>query len=273
MSRVHDTIRPVRSTWTVLLITLCSACSQTTEFNSDAGAAEDGGLDAQVEEDAGLIDVDLGKDDAGQALCGTRLCACSNGRDDDGDGKRDGFDNECTGPFDDDELTFRINDVREANPNCTDCFYDGNPGAGDDRCNVSSDCSLDGRPSNRGNCKGMCAATTECVDRCTPITPNGCDCFGCCEVISAGVPVPIRLVASCRMDVIGDAKACPRCIINPSCRNPCEACEICPGRTLEDLPLSCMNAVECGTRTRCQSPLDCDPTEYCGQGCCLPILL
>ena len=38
--------------------------------------------------------------------CGDVPCACSDGMDNDGDGLVDGFDPECTGPFDDDEATF-----------------------------------------------------------------------------------------------------------------------------------------------------------------------
>jgi hypothetical protein len=92
-------------------------------------------------------------------------------------------------------------------------------------------------------------------------------------VLFEGAPVPIRLVSTCRMALIGDSRLCPPCIINQSCRNPCETCELCPGKTLDDLPLSCMNAVACGTRTRCASTTDCEYSEFCSQGCCVPILL
>jgi hypothetical protein len=147
MSPVHDTIRPVRYAWTALWLALL-ACSRTTAFETDRDLA-DAGLDAQIEDDAGLIDAGLALGEAGQAMCGPRLCACSNGEDDDGDGQRDGFDNECTGPFDDDELSFRVNDVREqSSPKCSDCFFDGNPGPGDDRCDVSSSCTFTGRPQS-----------------------------------------------------------------------------------------------------------------------------
>ncbi len=269
MSRIHDTIRPVRYTITALCLGL-GACSHTTDFST---GATDGGLDAQVEAEAGVIDAGLAQNEAGQALCGPgRPCECSNGEDDDGDGQPDGFDNECTGPFDDDERTFRVNDVREGKK-CSDCFFDGNPGAGDDRCDVSSDCTFDRTPGQGGGSCKTCGATTECVDRCTPITPNGCDCFGCCEVIYQGVPTPVRLVGTCRMDRMNDTQACPRCIINQSCRNPCEACELCPGRTLADLPSICMNAVACGDRKSCSAPSECDFSQFCSQGCCVPILL
>ncbi len=275
MSRIHDTIRPVRYTSTALLVAVFGACSHTTEFSTDAGAT-DGGLDAQVEEDAGIIDADLSKNEAGQAQCGAgRVCRCSNGEDDDGDNQIDGFDNECTGPFDDDEGTFRVNDVREqSTPKCSDCFFDGNPGPGDDRCDVSSQCKEDGRPGQGGgNRCNTCTAATECVDRCGTVTPNGCDCFGCCEVLVPGGVVPIRLTATCRMDVIDNPTLCRRCVINQSCRNPCETCEICPGRTRAELPLTCMNAVECGDKKNCSSPSDCDFSQFCSQGCCVPILL
>jgi hypothetical protein len=251
-------------------VALWGACSQTTNF----GDPVDGGLDAQIEEDAAAIDGGFARSEAGQAFCAfERLCACSDGKDNDLDDRADGFDNECTGPFDDDEATFRVNDVREqSTPKCSDCFFDGNPGPGDDRCDVSRDCTFVGEPSQGGSCK-TCDATPACVERCTTVTPNGCDCFGCCNVLVEGTPVPIRLVSTCTMALIREPRACPFCVINDSCFNPCETCEICPGRTLGDLPLSCNNAVDCGMRKNCTSSAECLGFDHCSQGCCVPILL
>jgi hypothetical protein len=268
MSSVVDTTRLVRQFRTTLCLAL-AACTHTTDFSLDAGE-NDGGVDGAIEEDAGAM---LGISDAGRPLCGDgHVCACSNDQDDDGDMKPDGHDPECTGPFDDYEDSFRVNDVREGNPNkCADCFFDGNLG-GDDGCSVSSLCKIDGKPgNNRGMCKkDDCTASAACLDHCLPATPNGCDCFGCCEVKSADVR--IQLVATCRMDKIHDAEACPTCQINESCYNPCNVCDICPGQDFEDLPLTCNNAVSCSNAKSCERSSECAPSQYCGQGCCLPIL-
>jgi hypothetical protein len=268
MSSVHDTIRPVRYAWTALFVALWGACSQTTNF----GDPVDGGLDAQIEEEA-AVDTGLSWGEAGQAFCGFgRLCACSNGVDDnDDDDLADGFDSECTGPFDDDEGSFRVNAVNEGNPNCADCFYDSDHRRGNDGCWISTDCTFEGKFGNGGGCN-TCDAQPECRAKCEQITPNGCDCFGCCEVRSGGATVQIRLEASCDMKKLSDTNACPRCRINPTCQNPCDACELCPGRTLADLPSDCMKAVACGERTRCESTDDCTYLEFCSQGCCVPIL-
>jgi hypothetical protein len=271
MSPVHDTIRPVRYAWTALLVALCGACSETTRFSTASGPV-DGGLDAQIEEDA-AVDAGLSLGEAGQALCNGRPCACSNGVDDDDDDLADGFDSECTGPFDDDEGSFRVNDVNEGNQNCTDCFYDGDHRRGNDGCDISTQCTVDGTFGNGGGTCRTCDANLACRTNCEQITPNGCDCFGCCEVTYEGTTVPIRLIASCDMKKLSDTNACPRCRINTSCHNPCEMCELCPGTTLADLPMTCMNAVACGERTRCKATGECTFSEFCSQGCCVPILL
>src|SRR3569623_791673 len=61
---------------------------------------------------------------------------CSNCKDDDGDGLIDGFDPQCTGPFDNDEGSFATgipgDNIDTINQ---DCFFDGNSGACNDGCN------------------------------------------------------------------------------------------------------------------------------------------
>src|SRR5690606_10852040 len=78
---------------------------------------------------------------SGTVLCGSAPCACNNGIDDDGDGTIDGFDIECTGAIDDDEGSFATGipgDNRD--PKWQDCFFDGNSGHGDDRCQCPTEC-------------------------------------------------------------------------------------------------------------------------------------
>lgn len=278
MSPFTDTNRRMTRVWTLLLGALV-ACEQTTNLAWSHGHG-DGGMDAQVEEEAGADSGNsIATTEAGTsvALCGSRPCQCSNGVDDDHDGQPDGFDSECTGPYDDYEDSFRVNDVNEGNPKCTDCFYDGNPGSGDDGCDIATECTFSGKPGNGGGSCRTCTPSATCIDNCQDITPNGCDCFGCCDVIHAGKSISVRLVESCKVELIDDAKACPRCTLSMLCQNPCGPCEICPGRTRADLPAECMAdggvGYSCEGRSPCERSGECQPEEYCGQGCCVPILL
>jgi hypothetical protein len=163
--------------------------------------------------------------------------ACDNGKDDDGDGLVDGLDPECTGPMDNAEDSFATGipgDNRD--PKWQDCFFDGNSGAGDDGCRYHTDCLYGTLPASDPDCR----LTTQCVDFCRPLTPNGCDCFGCCSVQrSDGSSVDILESASCSLAKIDDPAACPRCTKSTECGNTCGTCELCPGKTAEDLPKSC----------------------------------
>src|SRR4051812_19135884 len=89
-------------------VCLVFGCTRSTNL-----ATSKGGPDAAVPLDAGGSDAapaDASRaetgpvfrfDDAGVVLCGTHACACSDGKDNDDDHLFDGFDPECTGPFDD----------------------------------------------------------------------------------------------------------------------------------------------------------------------------
>lgn len=210
--------------------------------------------------------------------------ACANGKDDDGDGAIDGFDSECTGAADDDEGTFATGipgDNRD--PKWQDCFFDGNSGAGDDGCRYHTDCLYGKLESDNANC----AVTRECLDYCRPLTPNGCDCFGCCTVQDAsGRSLDIVLQPACSTANVDDAQACPRCEKSPECNNTCGRCELCPGRTAEDLPEDCAPqppvnepppsepppSYTCDGGQVCGDSLPCDGSMYCQLGCCMPVV-
>src|SRR6185295_8929281 len=88
---------------------------------------------------------------AGGTGCGSTQC--TNCKDDDGDGKIDGADLECTGAADNDEGSFATGipgDNRD--PKWQDCFFDGNSGAGDDGCRYSTDCLTGDLPMTDKNC-------------------------------------------------------------------------------------------------------------------------
>ncbi|MDB4989855.1 MAG: hypothetical protein JWN04_5033 [Myxococcaceae bacterium] len=174
----------------------------------------------------------------GQAFCGQVLCACSDGLDNDGDGLIDQADPACVSPFvnEEDPYTGIWNDHRV--DSCQGCFFSGNTGAGADGCRVPYSCLTVGEPSPIGNCSN-CVASQKCQDFCRPYVPNGCDCFGCCGVLlNSGVTQYVLLDVTC--DINGDVSSgCTACRPSDSCANPCGRCELCPGKTREDLPADC----------------------------------
>lgn len=205
---------------------------------------------------------------------------CANGEDDDGDGLVDGFDPECTGEADNDEGTFATGipgDNRD--PNWQDCFFDGNSGAGDDDCRYHTDC-LYGELSQEDE---ACQLTDACVEFCASRTPNGCDCFGCCTVVdSEGTEVNVLTSATCSLSNVDDVEACPRCEKTDTCGNTCGRCELCLGKTADDLPEDC-DAGEpppdsgeppppdytCDGAEVCTAEVPCAAGYYCQQGCCM----
>jgi hypothetical protein len=228
-------------------------------------------------------------------LCGSTGCACSNGSDDDKDGKIDDLDPECTGPLDNDEGTFATGIAGDnQDPKWQDCFFDGNSGAGEDGCRYATDCLYGKLPQTDPSC----VVTKECVDYCQQRTPNGCDCFGCCTVSDdSGKTYNVQtMIATCSADKLNDPAACPVCTKTTQCANTCGECELCPGKTIEDLdPVKCGGGTggatgaggapatvgSGGTGTpvftcdggeqRCGTGLpDCTGGLFCSLGCCLP---
>lgn len=224
--------------------------------------------------------------DGSTATCGTDVCVCNNGLDDDGDGLVDGFDSECTGAFDDDEGTFATGipgDNRD--PNWQDCFFDGNSGAGNDGCRYRTECLTGELPLTDEDC----TVTEECIERCQPLTPNGCDCFGCCTIPTDGGEVDILLSDGCSVAALADETLCPRCVPTDSCNNDCGECELCLGKTMADLPASCFpppdgsggsgsggsggdvppppNTCSNGAEV-CSEVSACPSGFFCFQGCC-----
>jgi hypothetical protein len=186
--------------------------------------------------------VGIGQAGAGTLGTGT---TCDNGIDDDGDGLVDGLDPECTGPLDDDEGSFATGIPGDnKDPKWQDCFFDGNSGGGDDGCRYPTACLLGDKPADDPDCK----LAQDCLDFCIDRTPNGCDCFGCCTIQgSDGSSVDIYTTSTCALDKLGDEVACPRCQKSLSCDNTCGECELCPGKTVADLPASCSGTPEGGT--------------------------
>jgi hypothetical protein len=237
------------------------------------------------------------------ADCGSSGCQCNNGIDDDGDGLIDGFDPECVGPYDDDEGTFATGIPGDnQDPKWQDCFFDGNSGAGDDGCRYSTKCltgELD--PTDPD-----CTVTEACIEYCVPLTPNGCDCFGCCGVTDEeGVEHFVYATGACSVETLDDPEVCMVCTQSDQCDNECGECELCPGMTPEDLPESCGSPPDDGAGGAggtpgaagagntppaagaggespdipvytcdngmpvCALDLPCADAQYCSNGCCI----
>jgi hypothetical protein len=211
-------------------------------LSADAAASNDA---AALGDSAVLIPVDSGPsvfpvNDAGQVLCGGGPCACSNGKDDDMDGLSDLADPECVSSWDNDESSLATGisgDNRDEA--CQDCFFDGNSGSGNDGCRLPTSCfTMGNNSSGHGSCKS-CEQTAQCKNFCKAYTPNGCDCFGCCSVrLADDSVVNVALGNGCNIDG-NTVTGCNTCVPNDSCRNECGKCELCPGKTVADLPPEC----------------------------------
>jgi len=234
-------------------------------------------------------------------LCDGEACQCANGIDDDGDGEIDGFDLECTGANDDDEGTFATGIPGDnSDPKWQDCFFDGDSGSGNDRCRYHTGCMTGDKEETDPDCQ----VSQECIEYCLERTPNGCDCFGCCTItLDSGDTISVLITEDCDEESLDE---CIECVPTTDCINECGECELCPGKTIEDLPDHCWDIIEQpdgGTTTLeggtvpgsdagdggsndrdipytcdddqkvCTSHGDCDIGDYCWQGCCLPVLI
>lgn len=211
---------------------------------------------------------------------------CSDGVDNDGDDLIDGFDPECVSPLDDREDSFatgipgdNIDSIKQ------DCFFDGDSGHGNDGCLMHTCCLLEGecpaelRPDQFD--PEDCAPSQDCIDFCAPLTPPGCDCFGCCTVCNDDgcfdVLTNPAVAPDCDQDTVADPEACPRCTKVDECGpggDPCTdlECNLCPGQTPDDLPPEC-EGNECpGGATPCTGDGDCASGQYCSVGCCINVV-
>jgi hypothetical protein len=217
-----------------------AAGGQETDGQGTGGSGQDGAGGTGGIGDAPVIPDQLGVTDPDWTvpeelmLCGDRPCECADGIDNDGDGAADGFDLECSGPLDDDEGSFSTGipgDNRD--PKWQDCFFDGDSGGGNDGCRYSTDCLTGVLDQDHPDCQ----LSQYCIEYCLPRTPNGCDCFGCCEVLlDDGTTVHVIIGDDCTEENLDE---CQTCVPTDDCTNECGECELCLGKTIEDLPDYC----------------------------------
>ena len=210
----------------------------------------------------------------GPIPCNGQIYECGDEIDNDMDGKVDLLDHECISPCDDSELTFKTNLPGQNNDCKGDCYFDSNSGGGDDKCEWNLKCDPENPGAeigceydpNQMNCDVMLPQA--CLDFCVPLLPNGCDCFGCCEIDGQFIYLDGSM---CSLDNLDQ---CQSCTFFEDCNNPCEPelCELCFGQDPEDLLPGC-DGGECpeGVQTCTIDSMggsECAAGYYCFLGCC-----
>ncbi|NUP09932.1 MAG: hypothetical protein HOW73_28120, partial [Polyangiaceae bacterium] len=176
------------------------------------------------------------------------------------DGLLDTVDPDCLGPCDNTEDSYYGGIPGQMGPPCAvDCYFDQDSGAGNDDCYWDHRCDQHEvardyypEPENGADCEfagddyvvgqgQTCsdlddAQSQECYDYCGPLTPNGCDCFGCCELpAGSGAFVWLGSIGAngdtvCTQAEVANPAVCHPCQPVTSCFNDCAPCEICIGK-------------------------------------------
>ena len=231
------------------------------------------------------------------STCQGKVYQCGDCLDNDGDCAVDSADTQCLGPCDNTEGSFFGGIPGQNNSPCkSDCYFDQDTGSGNDDCHWSHRCDAlevgpdyppEGSqcaynpganiPGYGGDCDSAFAAQSQtCTDYCGPLTPNGCDCFGCCEI--PGAPTTVWLgsenpsgTGSCTLLTVNDPTKCKPCTQVAACLNTCAHCEVCVGKP--DLPPDCSGDQECPPDSlSCGQPgqAPCSGGFTCITGCCQP---
>ncbi len=196
--------------------------------------------------------------------CQGHVYECGDLVDNDNDGLLDYLDPDCLGPCDNTENSFYGGIPGQTGAACiVDCYFDQDSGSGNDECYWNhrcdphevapdyypeswngSQCEYDpnaNTPGTSGSCDELYTTQTQtCYDVCGPLTPNGCDCFGCCE-LPAGGGQYVWLGSedgsgngSCTLADLADPTKCQPCLPVQACLNGCGPCEICIGKPEPD---------------------------------------
>jgi hypothetical protein len=256
------------------------------------------------------------------APCQGKVYQCGDCMDNDGDGLVDSMDPDCLGACQNNESGFQGNIPGQNNAPCkSDCYWDQDTGSGNDSCywdhqcdpfeqgpppatNPEIGCTYNHNthvggapvPAGQNDCDYLLMSQPSlCTSFCKPLTPNGCDCFGCCEnpydkghYVYAG-SVNAAGQGTCKADqtTLMDPTLCKPCTPVPGCQNTCAHCEICFGGA--PLPADCyqsspdMAGAPPSTDMAQPPPQQCPPGaqacglpgqapcpsgQYCYTGCC-----
>lgn len=272
--------------------TACVACSDRVEvgYDSSRGGSSGSGGGTPSEGGGG------GSSQCVPAECQGKTYRCGNCLDDDADGQIDALDPDCLGPCDDTEDSYFLGIPGQNSSGCRqDCHFDRDSGAGNDGCDwtfacdalsiapnyppsADASCNYDPQTAIQGKtCADLASGQgATCLDYCLPLVPNGCDCFGCCELPArSGHTVWIGSTAegagSCTRATLSDPAACRPCTQVRSCLNICGACEVCAGETAP--PASCgTTQATCPTgQSACGPGASCPAGKFCITGCCVDV--
>ncbi|HUQ02312.1 MAG TPA: hypothetical protein VM261_07425 [Kofleriaceae bacterium] len=267
--------------------------------DDNGGGGDDG--DAAIDDDADttttdamdadgiIVGGDGGPWECHVVSCNNHVLQCGDCVDNDGDGEIDSHDRECLGPCDNTEGPALEPDVGGLGANSCqmDCFFDFGTGQGNDNCQWDHRCDPevpeDICPFDQNRVgSNDCPATQDplCASFCGPLTPNGCDCFGCCSMANAGPGgVGERYVyigaldnnnnGTCTFADIADETKCPTCTPVAGCLNTCGTCEVCIGHPPP--------GPECNPTEQCPTGIqpcglagqdECPANAFCISGCC-----
>lgn len=213
-------------------------CTRDLEIGTDL--LERPGRDSEPQ-DAGL---DAADSTCEVTRCDGKIYACGDCLDNDVDGTIDSADPECLGACDATENSYFSGILGQSDATCKlDCYFDGDNGSGNDDCHWSQRCdplseAPDYPPSGESQCAYDAGASTpgtalgcellassqsaQCLAACLPLTPKGCDCFGCCEIpLTSGHFVwlgsTLDGVGSCDANALDDPLRCRPCTRTSGC--------------------------------------------------------
>jgi len=170
---------------------------------------------------------------------------CGDCIDNDGDGLVDDKDPECLGPCDNTEGPVLLTGTPgETGNQCgADCYFDRGNGSGSGECKWDRRCDpLEPKDActydpDLIGAQNYCPAVQPelCEQGCGALTPNGCDCFGCCTfpALDGGYVFLGSYIGNdgtCTLDDLDDPALCRPCTPAGNCLNTCERCEICLGK-------------------------------------------
>ncbi len=311
-------------TWVLgCIAALALGCGHNGGSGIDAAGGGDDDGDGGIEPDAFENPATCGDNvcDPGEvctADCFSGSCVmggtqqCSDCVDNDMDMKIDGFDPECSGPADDLEDSFATG-IPGDNMDATyqDCFFDGDSGGGNDGCSQHVCCLL--HANNMQECQalapnshykqykkdqcyqpwGTVPVPSKCSMACGPLSPPGCDCFGCCTTCNGDASTCRDIILNpavspnCDQSNITDPGAdgmlgtaddpCKSCTKTPDCgSSTCggATCVLCPGQDPSSLPSSCGGDTMCPSGyVECGGDGSCPDGTYCSSGCCVGMIL